>query len=424
MNLLIVFLMGSVLTQQISWTTKTPLPQQRAGAACAVVNDSVYVIGGRGSSSVQYKTTYVYDPIGDSWTTKADMPTARGHISAAIVNGIIYVFGGWVGSTASNAVEAYNPVSDTWEIKTPMATARYAYCCGVVNDRIYVIGGMDMQGNIFNTVEGYDPSADTIGGTPWQTRASMPTQRMGPACAVINDSIFVFGGSTAIGGGVTTVHQCYDPVSDSWTSKTSMFQARYALGGLAYENRAYAIGGYDYYNYRTEVEVFTPLLNSWSYETPIQYARQSVAVGLVGNKIYVIGGWNNGALDYNEEGTLPVGTEEVEDRIHRTGIKLTASPNPFRDGVEIRLQCESEDRDIGETEIQIYDVGGRKVREISLLPSCPVRESFSNGVSFSLGAKATWDGRDNNGKLLPGGSYIVRVKGEQYEESKLITIIR
>jgi N-acetylneuraminic acid mutarotase len=378
------------------------------------MNDTVYVIGGRGSSSVQYTTNYVYDPVGDTWSTKADMPTARAHIGAAIVNGIIYVFGGWVGSTASNAVEAYDPVSDTWSTKTVMPTPRYAYCCGVVNDKIYVIGGMDMQGNIFNTVEEYDPSADTIGGTPWQTKANMPTQRMGPGCAVINDSIFVFGGSTTIGGGLTSVHQCYDPVSDSWTTKGSLSQARYALGGLMYESKAYAIGGYDYYNYRTEVEVFDPFLNSWTYETAIQYGRQSVSVGLVGNKLFVIGGWNNGALNYNEEGTLPTGIEEADNWDVRSGKwEFKCSPNPFTNNVSIKLGIEDGRLKMEDFSLHIFDVSGRCVRILR----CP--------TPHGAGAmQIAWDGRDEQGKLLAGGTYIIKIRGEGFEETEAVTIIR
>ena len=71
----------------VVWTTKAPLPQARAGAGCVVYNDTVYVIGGRGSSSVQYATNYVYDPITDNWSSKASMTYARAHIGCALVNG-------------------------------------------------------------------------------------------------------------------------------------------------------------------------------------------------------------------------------------------------------------------------------------------------------------------------------------------------
>ena len=84
MSLLSVILLSSLLTQQISWTTKTSLPQDVAGPACVVYNDTVYVIGGRGSSSVQYRTNYIYDPVGDIWSTRTDMPTERAHICGAL----------------------------------------------------------------------------------------------------------------------------------------------------------------------------------------------------------------------------------------------------------------------------------------------------------------------------------------------------
>lgn len=336
MQLLIVMLLSSMLSQSITWTTKASLPQRLSGSGCAVINDTIYIIGGRDSSGNRYKTNYIYDPVADSWSTRTEMSTERAHIGCAVVNGKIYAIGGWVGSSASGVVEEYAPLTDSWTTKTSMPTPRYVYGMAVVGDKIYVIGGMDMTDAIMATVEEYDPSADTAGGTPWQTKTSMPTGRMGPACAVIYDTIYVYGGSTSIGGGETTVHECYDPIADTWTAKASMYTARYALGGFSYENMAYGIGGYDYYNYHTTVEVYDPIINSWSYETSMNYERQSIAVGLVGNKVYVIGGWNNGALDYNEEGTFPVGVKEHQT-VQKMGIEV--GPNPFTDRVEIKLGC-------------------------------------------------------------------------------------
>jgi hypothetical protein len=118
------------------------------------------------------------------------------------------------------------------------------------------------------------------------------------------------------------------------------------------------------------------------------------------------------------------GIEESDEKVQRSEVMITAHPNPFRDKVEIQLQSESEKRGIGETEIQVYDVGGRRVREISLLPSCPVRESFSNGVSFSLGAKATWDGRDDAGKRLPPGVYLLKMQLNGFSVTEKVILVK
>jgi hypothetical protein len=415
MNFLIVMFLSSVLTQQITWTTRTSLPAARAGAGCAVVNDSIYVIGGRDSAGNRYTSNYVYDPVSDSWTTKADMSVARAHICCAAVNGRIYAFGGWVGSTATDVVEEYDPVTNSWQTMTPMPTPRYTICCAVVQNKIYVIGGMNMSGSIFATVEEYDPSADTAGGTPWQTVTNMPTARMGPGCAVVSDTIYVFGGSTYIGGGETTVNQCYDPYTDTWSWKTNMQTARYALGGFAYMNKAYALGGYDYYNYHTAVEVYDPTLDSWSFETAMQYARQSVSVGLIDNKVYVIGGWNNGALSYNEEGEFPVGVkEEHPDRGPKNrDIRLFCHPNPFRDKVEINLGMYDVGCKMYDISIKIYDMSGRVVRSFSLTTN-----------HSAPGTAVSWDGRDESGALLPAGTYILKANGNGINKVKKLMLVR
>lgn len=388
-------LLLSISYGAITWTTKNPLPQSLAGSGCAVYNDTIYVIGGRDSAGNRYSTNYIYDPVNDSWAQRANMSTPRAHIGCALVGGKIYAIGGWVGATASGVVEEYDPVNDTWQTKTSMPTPRYGYGIAVVADKIYVIGGMNMSGQIFNTVEEYDPLANS-----WTPKASMPTARMGPGCTVINDTIYAFGGSTSIGGGETTVNQCYDPVANNWTTKMSMSVARYALGGFSYNNDAYALGGYDYWNYHTTVEVFDPTSNSWSYETSMQYARQSIAVGLSGNNIYVIGGWNNGALNYNEEGTIDVGIEEHEIR---PKINIAVGPNPFSRQTSISINAK------GLISVDIFDICGRKVNNLY------------NGTAP---CQLSWEGRNNNGVELPSGVYILRINSNGSEETKLLNLIR
>jgi N-acetylneuraminic acid mutarotase len=300
----VLMVLSAILAQSITWTTKTPIPAVRSAPGCAVWNDTVYVIGGSSGGTSLHNTNYVYDPAMDSWSTKASMPTPRSQLGCAVVNGKIYAIGGFVGGmqTDTNIVEEYDPVSNSWTLKSPMPTSRYAFAIAVVANKIYVMGGMLP---IVATVEEYDPSADTASGTPWHTKTSMPTRRMGPACAVIRDSIFVYGGSYNVGSKDTLVNECYDPVTDNWSTRANMPFNRYASGGFAYDNEAYSVGGYNYSSYFSNVDVYDPVANSWSSETPMNYARQSVAVGLIGNKVYVIGGWNNAALAYNEEGSFP-----------------------------------------------------------------------------------------------------------------------
>lgn len=70
------------------------------------------------------------------WATKSPMPTARYGAAAAVVNGIIYVIGGYNGNYLAT-VEAYNPMSDTWST-TPatMPAAHYAMTAAAVNGKV------------------------------------------------------------------------------------------------------------------------------------------------------------------------------------------------------------------------------------------------------------------------------------------------
>jgi hypothetical protein len=98
---------------------------------------------------------------------------------------------------------------------------------------------------------------------------------------------------------------------------------------------------------------------------------------------------------------VSTGIQERPDQRHKTSdMRLITSPNPFSLSTTITIDGISEHQNIRESELQIYDISGRKVREISLLP-----------FSFLLGAKATWDGRDDEGIMIAPGIYFLKLNG-------------
>ena len=399
MNTLLVLLISAGSFLSITWTNKAAMPQALAGCGCAVVGDTIYVIGGRDSTGNRYATNYIYMPETDSWSTRASMPTPRAHLGAAYVNGKIYAIGGWTGST-TGACEEYDPVGNTWQTRAGMPTPRYTLAIAVVAGKIYVFGGMNSSGQIFNTVEEYDPVGNT-----WASKASMPTARMGAACAVIRDTVYVYGGSTVVGGGLTTVNQYYVPANDTWGTKASLPSVRYCAAGFTYQNKAFSLGGYDFSNYLTLCNVYDPSTNVWSSETPMLNGRQSLATAVISNCVYAIAGWNNGALNYNEEGLLATGVEENADNDHRFSIRM--SPNPFHDRVAINFNG------IGykakSIELHIYNSAGRLVRSFTL---CPMLSALS------------WNGTDQAGRDLPAGVYLVVAEYDGGSQGQQLVLIR
>jgi len=374
------------------------MPQALAGYGCAVISDTVYVIGGRDSAGNRYATNYIYLPATDSWSSRANMPTPRAHLGCTYANGKIYAIGGWVGSTASGACEEFDPVSNTWQTRTSMPTPRYTLAIAAVAGKIYVFGGMNMSGQIFNTVEEYDPVGNT-----WATKAAMPTARMGPACAVIRDTVYVYGGSTAVGTGLTTANQYYVPANDTWGTKANMPSGRYCMAGFAFQNKAFALGGYDYNIYLKLCQVYDPSANSWSTDDSMHFARQSFSAAVVGNCVYAIGGWNNGALDYNEEGLLVTGVEENITN-GSPNLNLHVYPNPFSTTIKI-----SKGQSAKSIEFKIYDTAGRLVNSFILGP---------------MPSALCWNGTDQAGHELPGGVYLLVAEFNRVRQSQKLILVR
>lgn len=103
----------------------------------------------------------------------------------------------------------------------------------------------------------------------------------------------------------------------------------------------------------------------------------------------VIDAW--AAIHYNPAGVTPGGP--VEDR--KKGLRLTCRPNPMWSLVTVSFEMPLP----GPARLAVYDAAGRLVfdRRADHLPS--------GANSFP------WDGRDENGRSVPGGVYFFRVSG-------------
>ncbi len=75
------------------------------------------------------------------------MPTPRADLSASVVNDKIYLIGGKKYSSAdpffneTSLNEVYDPIKDSWSLSKPIPTAVSGYASVVVDTKIYIIGG-------------------------------------------------------------------------------------------------------------------------------------------------------------------------------------------------------------------------------------------------------------------------------------------
>jgi len=238
------------------------------------------------------------------WTQKeADMPTGRWELSTCVVEGKIYAIGGASFNQPLPTVEEYDPATDTWTTKKPMDTARQGLSTSVVNGKIYAIGGGDISSatvNTFSTVEEYDPVTDT-----WTTKTDMSTARGFHSANVLDGKIYVFGGSSASPYGGTAIRavEVYDPATDTWTQKGDTIPSRIGAGfSSVVGGHIYLFGGYGSFRkvweYRPKKGTFTP-------KRDMPTIRCAFSTSALDEKIYVIGG-HPGSNPYQALATVEV----------------------------------------------------------------------------------------------------------------------
>jgi N-acetylneuraminic acid mutarotase len=174
-----------------SWETKTSMPTARKGIDANVVDGKIYVVGGEKGNAVPLSLNEVYDPEMDTWTTKT-APLGVCYYASAVVDDTVYIIGGG----GSDLTQIYTPDNDTWSRGASMPVGQDA-TLGVVAaatsgvwapKRIYVMGGGSLFPFDFNWV--YDPEADA-----WSNATSLPAAREGLAVAAVDDLLYAIGGT-------------------------------------------------------------------------------------------------------------------------------------------------------------------------------------------------------------------------------------
>src|SRR5258705_8244746 len=187
-----------------------PLPVKRCSAIAETVNGKIYVIGGlepleNGMGTRVTGRNEMYDPATNTWTERSPMPTSRDHAYSGVVNNKIYVIGGRIGAgnvpATSNIdiVEEYDPATNLWgPIKDRMPTPRSGGGVATYNGKIYV-GGGELQNRplsaAFPRPRAYDLPSNTRGRPP-----SMPNAVHGNAMGFIGNKLHVVSGKQEGGG--------------------------------------------------------------------------------------------------------------------------------------------------------------------------------------------------------------------------------
>lgn len=278
------------------WTELSNMKTERCSPGMVALNEKIYVVGGWNMNNGFNILGNVeeYNPETDKWTTKADMLDIRNNFGIAEHNGYLYTIGGAIKNTdslamnlymGSGTVEKYDSKADQW-IKVQSLNGSPSYVASAAaGNKIYAIylRGSNM------VVEEYDPDTDI-----WKLNHGKTSARYGFSTAVVDDMIYLIGGTDAGGyQAVKTVDQ-YDPSTDTWTRKPDLSNPRAEHTVAVSDSKIYIIGGWS----TTTDDTF--LLDEYDPKTGISTAKTAIipdkrtfqtSVSL-DNRIYVTGGMN------------------------------------------------------------------------------------------------------------------------------------
>ncbi len=276
----------SFTTRTSPWFYKSSLPTPRYGFGTAVVNDKIYLMGGKDPSENVLSLVEEYDPLSDTWTQKADMPTPRYEATTAIYNNTIYVFGG-----STNKVEEYDPQTNVWSVKND-APGRIGFAVATAfHNKIYV--GRSVYDPVMDDwwdttyVETYTFEDTTYYDTIY-TWAKLNYPNSNPV--ILNNELYFLNVEGIFGGGFWSYNESLDTCL-YLHAVTPPYSAD-SFRTVVANNCLYMLGGYNNGCYTGRVSKYDPFADTWYIRSDMQTARSTFGTAYVNNCIYVFGGLN------------------------------------------------------------------------------------------------------------------------------------
>ena len=248
------------------WIELSPKPLPASGIDSVVIGNKIYIPGGITMDGDVSKIFEVFDPNLDNWDPLSNLPEGRSSYSAVAFEGQLYLFGGWDGLSIQDTVLIYNPNSDVWEYgSNPMPQPIMNSGAVVANGRIYIIGG-ESDDAILKSTYIYQPALDNIGGNPWAEGMALDYPRANMAAVSVADLVYILGGAQSAVDQYFTYQ--YSPTDNLWQPIEGPLDSQLSgLGAELMDSYIYSIGGVEsttfvsrVYTYKALYTILIPVL--------------------------------------------------------------------------------------------------------------------------------------------------------------------
>uniref|UniRef100_F6QJJ5 BTB domain-containing protein n=1 Tax=Ciona intestinalis TaxID=7719 RepID=F6QJJ5_CIOIN len=223
------------------------------------------------------------------WSQLPDLPVGRDNAAAVVIDDVLYYLGGDLRTdgkaTATNIVHRMKLKEKVliWEKIASMNDKRLGFGAAVLNGTIFVFGGPVDNYRSLLSGECYVVSLNK-----WIQLKPMKISRRGHSVVAHNGHLYSLGGRH--GQQYLSSVACYDPISDEWKDVAPMQTQRGWFAAVVLNNAIYAIGGYDGKRRLKSVEKYNVDDDTWVYVGNMNIERDLHAACVAQNKIYVVGG--------------------------------------------------------------------------------------------------------------------------------------
>ncbi|XP_024061229.2 kelch-like protein 38 [Terrapene carolina triunguis] len=208
------------------WRLVEPMLVPRYSHRSIAYKNYIFSIGGIGENQEILNSMERYDSIYNIWENMANMPIAVLHPAVAAKDQRIYLFGGEdIMQNPVRLIQVYHISRNMW---FRMETRMVKNVCApavVIGDRIIIVGGYTRR------IIAYDTKANKF-----VKCADMKDRRMHHGAAVIKNKLYVTGGRCLTADNTiqdSDSLDCYDPETDTWTSKGKLPHKLFDHGCLA-----------------------------------------------------------------------------------------------------------------------------------------------------------------------------------------------
>lgn len=240
-----------------------PFTHPRSVAACAIVDEYVYLIGGYdGRQSVNHVERFNF--LTGHWEVCRAISERRSSLSAVAFEGHIYIFGGLQCTRCFSEIEKYNPDLNCWTLCRHLHYGRSGANCVEINGKVYVFGGIADSNGFIPPLEIYDIRSNTI-EVCHDIRLNMVSFGIEKFQVENQWYIILIGGMKQPGYDAGRECYLYHVGEGKIIPIPRLRKARKYVHVQYEKNKVYVYGGYDGEQIVSDCEIFYVKTKRWRY---------------------------------------------------------------------------------------------------------------------------------------------------------------